>query len=266
MLDQDNAVLVAEVPLFKSGFKRAIETVIKTAGQEKIGESNLCISATGAHGIVYSHSDNDFKNLLNKFYINLPDGMPCIWVGRAKGAVNMTRCYGPDYFAEMMKESADRNIKHFLCGGMEGVADKLKIACEEKFNNYNIVGTFCPPFQKVDEYDYKGIAEMINTSGADIVWVGISTPKQEQFAWRLSKYTNVHFLIAVGAAFDFHIGNVKQAPSWMQRYGLEWFYRLLMEPKRLWKRYIEIVPLFAYYGMSDVLKFKFRNINTKKNE
>lgn len=222
------------------------------------GKTNLCISATGAHGMVYAKKNSEFKSILDSFYLNLPDGMPGVWVGRVKGAKGMGRCYGPDFFAEMMKATSGKDIKHLLCGGKEGVADQLKIACEEKFGNNNIVGTFCPPFKAVEDYDYKGIAEMINETGADIVWVGISTPKQEQFAWRLSKFTKVNFLITVGAAFDFHIGQVNQAPGWIQRAGMEWLFRLCIEPKRLWKRYIEIVPLFAYYGTLDVIKYKFK--------
>jgi N-acetylglucosaminyldiphosphoundecaprenol N-acetyl-beta-D-mannosaminyltransferase len=244
---------VLGVQLYSLNISSAVKHVNQIVSTSKC---NLCISATGAHGLIFAKKNTEFKAILQSFYINLPDGMPGVWVGRSKGAKEMERCYGPDFFAELMLDTSDKNIKHFLCGGMDGVADKLKIACEQKFNNHNIVGTFCPPFQDVNDYDYRGIADHINESGADIVWVGISTPKQEQFAWNLSKYTNVHFLITVGAAFDFHIGNVRQAPMNLQKMGLEWLFRLLVEPKRLWRRYIEIVPSFAYYGMLEVFNHK----------
>lgn len=252
-----NSVSVLGVPLFSKDIISATDTVVEES-LESVNTPNLCISATGAHGIITAQKNSKFKELLGNFYMNLPDGMPGVWVGKAKGAKGMDRCYGPDFFKAVMKDSNDKKVNHFLCGGKKGVADKLKVACEKKFNNKNIVGTFCPPFKKVDEYDYQSIADVINSSGADIVWIGISTPKQEQFAWRLSKYTNVSFLITVGAAFDFHIGNLRQAPSWMQRAGLEWFFRLLVEPKRLWKRYLEIVPLFLYYSGLDLAKHKFK--------
>ena len=250
-------ILVAGIPLYKLGFLEAVNEIITFARSSK-ETANYCISATGAHGIVFAQRNKNFKELLNNFFLNLPDGMPGVWVGGAKGAKKMERCYGPDFFAEVIRESANKKINHFLCGGMEGVAEKLKTACEQKFGNQNIVGTLCPPFKKIDEYDYQEIAKKINTSKTDIVWIGISTPKQEQFAMRLSEYTNVKFLITVGAAFDFHIGNVKQAPKWMQQSGLEWFFRLMVEPKRLWKRYFEIVPLFTYYGIKDLIEFKFK--------
>lgn len=255
----DNSVEVVGTPLYSKGLDSSVDRVIQVILNNKT-RRNWCISATGAHGMVFSKKNQSFKELLNNFYMNLPDGMPGVWVGKIKGAKLMTRCYGPDFFARVMNLSSNKEIKHYLCGGAEGVADKLKKTCEEKFNNTNIVGTFCPPFKNVDEYDYKGIAESINHSGTDIVWVGISTPKQEVFAMRLSKYTNVHFIATVGAAFDFHIGNIKQAPSWIQKIGMEWFFRLFTEPRRLYKRYLEIVPKFMFYGLMDIFQFHSRNI------
>lgn len=225
---------------------------------------NRCISATGAHGMITARKDEGFKNILNSFYANLPDGMPGVWVGKLKGEKAMKRCYGPDFFAETIEATAKREVKHFFCGGNEGVADELKISCREKFGNHHITGTYCPPFSAVEEYDYKGIARRINQSEADIVWVGISTPKQEKFAKNLSKYTDVHFLVTVGAAFDFHTGRLKQAPPWMQKYGLEWLFRLLAEPGRLYKRYFEIVPKFLIFSLGDLGSFHGRRLFQRK--
>lgn len=226
---------------------------------------NRCISATGAHGMITARKDEEFKNILNSFYANLPDGMPGVWVGKLKGEKAMKRCYGPDFFAETMKASAQSDIKHFLCGGTEGVAEELRTSCREKFGNHQITGTYCPPFKAADEYDYEGIARLINQSGADFVWVGISTPKQEKFARNLSEYTNVHFIATVGAAFDFHTGRLKQAPPWMQKYGLEWMFRLLAEPRRLYKRYFEIVPKFLIFSLRDIGSFHGRRLFQKKS-
>lgn len=251
----DDTIEVLGVQMYNKDLETFLNHVLDVISKVS-PQSNRCVSATGAHGIIHAIKHATYKELLNGFYANLPDGMPAVWVGRTKGANEMQRCYGPDLFAGLMKISADKNIKHFLCGGKEGVAEKLKNACAIKFGNKNIVGSYCPPFKKVDEYDYEEIAEKINKSGTDIVWVGISTPKQEQFAKGLAEYTNTHFLITVGAAFDFHIGQLHQAPSWMQKVGLEWFFRLLVEPRRLFKRYLEIVPAFLFYGIKDVYKHK----------
>lgn len=222
-------------------------------------KSNYCISATGAHGIITAKKDYSFKNILNSFYINLPDGMPSVWIGRLKGAKEMERCYGPDFFKETMKATADKNIRHYFCGGQEGVAEELKESVGKKFNNFNIVGTYSPPFREMTDDEMNKLAEAINSKGTNIVWIGLSTPKQEKFAYKLSKFAKVNFICTVGAAFDFHTGKVKQAPAILQKMGLEWFFRLLMEPKRLWKRYFEIVPLFIWYNFLEFIKGDFFN-------
>ncbi len=245
------SIEVLEIPLYVGSIDKISSELLSDIGRK---ESN-CISASGAHGLVFSKKNKDFKSILLSFYLNLPDGMPGVWVGRLKGEKEMNRCYGPDFFMETMKASS-KNVQHFLCGGKEGVADQLKQVCEKQFGA-QISGTFCPPFLPVDKYDYEEIAKKVNASNANFVWIGLSTPKQEEFASYLSKHTTVDYICCVGAAFDFHIGNVKQAPSWMQKLALEWFFRLMVEPKRLWKRYFEIVPLFIYYNFAELFKKKF---------
>lgn len=230
-------------------------------------KNNNCVSATGAHGLIIAQREKYFKKILNHFYANLPDGMPGVWIGRLKGAKEMQRCYGPDFFKETMIATRDEKINHFFCGGKDGVAEELKKVCYEQFGNYNVVGTYSPPFREMTDEELKELAEKINTLNTNIVWIGLSTPKQEIFAYRLSKFTNVNFICTVGAAFDFHTGKVKQAPSWIQKIGMEWFFRLLMEPKRLWKRYFEIVPLFIWYNIIELLKGEFfKNTDGVYNE
>jgi N-acetylglucosaminyldiphosphoundecaprenol N-acetyl-beta-D-mannosaminyltransferase len=183
--------------------------------------------------------------------------MPGVWVGKLKGAKKMERCYGPDFFKEVIIASKFRRMNHFFCGGKEGVAKELKRICEEKFENHNIVGIYSPPFRELTDDEMKVLAEDINSKNSDIVWIALSTPKQEIFAYRLSKFTNVHFICTIGAAFDFYTGKIKQAPGWLQLVGLEWLFRLIIEPRRLWKRYFEIVPLFIWYNFLELVKGKF---------
>ena len=244
-------VNIVGIPIFAGRFQEAIDTILKNIPFAK----NHLISLTGAHGIVISSKEPSFRGILLKFNLNLPDGVPNVWVGRIKGHKEIERCYGPDIFEAILSSTADKNITHYFCGGKEGVALKLQDICQKKFNNYNVVGTYCPPFTHVSKYDYSGIGKMINNKQADIIWIGISTPKQEYFAYNLSKYTNSKYLITVGAAFDFHIGAIKQAPKWIQRFGLEWFYRLLIEPRRLFRRYFEIVPRYVYLILKDFITF-----------
>jgi len=245
-------IKVLNIPLFDQGLEVAVLDVVTMCLSDQPKE-NRCISATGAHGITQAYKHPEFKTILKSFYLNLPDGMPCVWVGQLKGASEMDRCYGPDFFREVIIATKDLPIRHYFCGGKDGVAEELKGVCLTKYGNPNVVGTFCPPFRELSETECINLANVINEKETDILWIGISTPKQEKLAKRLSQYTNIHFLATVGAAFDFHIGKVQQAPRLMQKLGLEWFFRLCMEPKRLFKRYLEIVPCFIYYNLIEFL-------------
>lgn len=250
-------VKILGIPMYAADIGSATALVLGHCRSSK--RSNHCVSATGAHGLVYAQRNRTFDKILKNFYINLPDGMPGVWIGKLKGKKMMKRCYGPSFFESVMIESRDSPVTHFFCGGKKGVADELRIAVKSRFGNHNVVGTLCPPFQDVEAYDYDSIAHTINQTNANIVWIGLSTPKQELFASRLAEKTNVHFIVTVGAAFDFHTGKVPQAPSLVQNFGLEWLFRLLMEPKRLYRRYLEIIPLFIYYSLRELLFLHAKN-------
>ncbi len=251
MNERKDVVHVLNIPMYSKNIETATSEVIDTCLNAP--KENRMISATGAHGSVFAQKNKEFFETLNLFTANLPDGQPMVWVGKMKKAKSMKRCYGPDFFEMVLRETAEHPIRHFLCGGREGVADQLAIACGEKFNNHNISGTYCPPFLPVEEYDYEEVGRQINESGADFVWIGLSTPKQELFAKNLRNYTDVHFIGTVGAAFDFHTGSIQKAPRFISRMGLEWFYRLCQEPRRLFRRYAEIVPMFIYYNFRELV-------------
>lgn len=246
---------VLGVPLYDKTIDDAVESIIADLRNPSVAEINRCISATGAHGLVEAHKDAGFKTILSHFFMNLPDGMPGVWVGRMKGAKTMQRCYGPDFFKALITTTGGLPVNHFFCGGKEGVANQLKEVCKEQFSNNKITGIYCPPFRELTDAEMEVLGQQIIDSGAHVVWIGLSTPKQEKFAIRLSNFTKTGFIITVGAAFDFHTGRVKQAPKWMQNAGLEWFFRLLMEPKRLYKRYFEIVPKFIWLNIKEFLDF-----------
>lgn len=248
-------VKVLDVPLYDRCIDDAVNEIVTGLLQNDTPTLPLCISATGAHGLVEANKDNVFKQVLSRFHMNLPDGMPAVWVGRLKGAKQMKRCYGPDFFEAMMKATANKPIHHFFCGGKEGVAEELKQVVGRKFMNHGVTGVFCPPFRDMSTTEMEALGQQIQQSGAHIVWIGLSTPRQEKFATRLVQYTQTRCIITVGAAFDFHTGRVKQAPKWMQNMGLEWFFRVLMEPKRLYKRYLEIVPKFIWLNIKEFLDF-----------
>jgi N-acetylglucosaminyldiphosphoundecaprenol N-acetyl-beta-D-mannosaminyltransferase len=242
---------VLGIPLYDSGMKKAVQHIIDIClGHHK---ENRCVSATGAHGLVFAKKNQEFANILKSFYINLPDGRPNAIVGKIKGAKDMEQCTGPDFFMNIMKATSQTQVKHYFCGGKEGVAEELKLNCEKKFGNNNIVGLYSPPFRLMTNEELKVLGDEINAKNTDIVWIGLSTPKQEFFARRLCQYVNVHFIITVGAAFDFHSNKIREAPWIFQFLCLEWFYRLCIDPKRLWRRYLEIVPKFIFYNLKELI-------------
>lgn len=242
---------VLGIPLYNLGMKSAVQHILDICSSPP--GKNRCVSATGAHGLVYAKKNQDFADVLNDFYINLPDGRPAALVGRLKGGKEMEQITGPDFFKHIMEATSQTTVKHYFCGGKEGVAEELKLNCEKKFGNKNIIGTFSPPFRLMTEAELKTLGDEINNRSTDIVWIGLSTPKQEFFASRLCQYVNVHFIITVGAAFDFHSGKLREAPWIFQVLYLEWFYRLCNDPGRLWRRYLEIVPKFIFYNLKELL-------------
>jgi len=234
-----------------------LQNITATSASQDGLKYNKCVSATGAHGLVQSKRDIIFGQILSSFFCNLPDGMPAVWIGRLKGAKTMRRCYGPDFFKKSIIATKDTTIRHYFCGGKRGIAEELREVCNGDFGNHNIAGVYSPPFRELSDTEMKGLADEINVLRTDIVWIGLSTPKQEIFAHRLARFTNVHFICTVGAAFDFHTKRLKQAPKALQALGLEWLFRFLMEPKRLWKRYAKIVPLFMWYNLLELINGRF---------
>ena len=203
------------------------------------------ICVTGVHGVMEAQDDANFKKILNAAFLCTPDGMPMVWAGKLNGQREMNRVYGPDLMLDVCAWSETSGAKHFFYGGADGVAELLAQKLKLKFPKLEIVGTFTPPFRALNTDEEKKLREQVTATQPDIFWIGLSTPKQEKFMAEFLPKLDTTLMIGVGAAFDFHSGRVKQAPRWMQRSGLEWFYRLCSEPRRLAKRYFKNNPLFA---------------------
>jgi len=202
------------------------------------------VCVTPAHAIMDYRRDPELLRIANRSGLTTPDGMSIVWLLRLMGHRHVGRVYGPDLMLEVCKHSAAEGWRHFLYGGKPGVADRLASRLEARIPGINIVGTHSPPFRHLSPQKDEEIIRQINDSGADIVWVGLSTPKQERWmADQLGKIA-APVMVGVGAAFDFLSGTKPQAPRWMQRSGLEWLFRLMTEPRRLWRRYIKY-PYFA---------------------
>ena len=203
------------------------------------------ICVTGVHGVMEAQDDPAFKKILNDAFLCTPDGMPMVWAGKLNGHREMSRVYGPDLMLDVCAWSEISGVKQFFYGGADGVAELLAQKLKEKFPKLQVVGTFTPPFRALNADELKKLQSQVRAAAPDIFWVGLSTPKQEKFMAEFLPQLDATLMIGVGAAFDFHTGRVRQAPRWMQHSGLEWFYRLCQEPRRLAKRYFKNNPLFA---------------------
>jgi N-acetylglucosaminyldiphosphoundecaprenol N-acetyl-beta-D-mannosaminyltransferase len=201
------------------------------------------------HGVVQAQDMPELHDLHQQADMITPDGMPLVLVAKMRG-LPVSRTSGPDLMPYVLQQSATSGLKHYFYGGKPGIAEQLKAAFEARFPGVNIVGTATPPFRDMTDAELAEHAATINASGAQVVWVGISTPKQEFLMQRMKPLLGAT-LIGVGAAFDFHTGAVKRAPLWMQRSGLEWLHRLCSEPKRLWRRYLVMAPRFVVMMIAD---------------
>ena len=248
-----NRVNVLGVGLSVLNLRTALAAIADAVRTRRKGY--VCV--TGVHGVMEAQDDAAFKHILNGAFLCTPDGMPMVWAGKLNGHGDMCRVYGPDLMLEVCAWSETSGGKHFFYGGADGVAELLAQKLKAKFPRLQVVGTYTPPFRALNADEQKNLATQISETKPDILWVGLSTPKQEKFMAEYLPKLDVTLMIGVGAAFDFHSGRVKQAPRWMQRSGLEWFYRLCSEPRRLAKRYCRNNPLF-------VLKFFCQLTGLKK--
>ena len=219
----------------------ALEEIERWIGERTA--NYVCV--TGVHGVMESRGDEQLRNFHNRAGLVTPDGMPLVWIGRVLGHARMRRVYGPDLMRALTARSVTHGYRHFYFGGAPGVAERLAATLKAEHPGLEIVGTLSPPFRPLTADEDAAVIKTIDAARPDIVWVGLSTPKQERWMAAYIGRLRPTVLIGVGAAFDFLGGTKKQAPPWMQRNGLEWLFRLGSEPRRLWRRYLRIVPGFA---------------------
>jgi len=196
------------------------------------------VCVTGVHGVMEAQRSPEFRSILNRAFLVTPDGMPTVWVGKLQGHYYMRRVFGPDLMLEVCRRSPARGYTHFLYGGKPGVAEQLRGVLAQAFPGIEVVGTYVPPFRDLSCAEEASLIRQVSLSKPDIIWVGLSTPRQERFMWKYLHRLNSTLMIGVGAAFDIHTGRIKDAPSWIKLSGLQWLHRLCQEPSRLWKRYL----------------------------
>jgi N-acetylglucosaminyldiphosphoundecaprenol N-acetyl-beta-D-mannosaminyltransferase len=210
-------------------------SIIESAVREGMS-GYVCL--TGVHGVMEAQRDSQFRDILNHALLVAPDGMPTVWVGRMQGNSTMKRVFGPDLMLEVCRRSAGTGIRHFLYGGNPGIASELAERLRRRFPGITVVGAFTPPFRPLEPSEQLALERQMESTLPDIVWVGLSTPKQEKFMAANFRRLPCKIMVGVGAAFDIHTGHVKDAPKWIKDAGLQWAHRLCQEPGRLWKRYL----------------------------
>lgn len=238
-----SAVEVVGIPITVIDYDRTLEWIDAMVSTRRRGY----VCACNVHTVMAAREDPELRAALMTSSLNVPDGQPLVWALNALGSRLTDRVYGPELMARACAHAAaETGHRVYLYGGHDRVA--LRQLCEslrDRFPGINIVGGYSPPFRALRPEERAAIAEDINDSEADVVWVGIGVPKQEKWMAAFRSQLEAPVLIGVGAAFDFLAGRVPQAPPWLQRRGLEWAYRLAQEPRRLWPRYLRYNPRFV---------------------
>ena len=206
------------------------------------------------HGIMLARSDPELRAIHSDAAMNLPDGMPLVHVARRRGHRAIGRVAGTDLVEALADAGRGAGLRHYFYGGKPGVAENMAAALTRRFPGLVVAGCASPPFGEVDDVTTAQALAAIITARADVVWVGLSTPRQERWMHRHHRALPGMTLIGVGAAFDFITGEVRRAPRWMQRATLEWLHRLLSEPSRLWRRYLVLAPRFAWLILTESAK------------
>lgn len=216
---------------------------IVTGWVERREAQYLCV--TGVHGVMESQRDEALRQIHNRSGLTVPDGMPLVWCAHQAGAEHVRRVYGPDLMLAVLERAAERGWSSYFYGGAPGVPEDLAAAMGRRFPGLRVAGAESPPFRELTADESTQMVARINAAAPDLVWVGLSTPKQERWMAAHRAAMDAPALFGVGAAFDFHTGRVRQAPAWMQQRGLEWAFRLGVEPRRLWRRYLRNNPAFV---------------------
>jgi N-acetylglucosaminyldiphosphoundecaprenol N-acetyl-beta-D-mannosaminyltransferase len=209
------------------------------------------VAFTGMHGVTEAQVDPSLKQILNSADLVVADGMPLVWLGRRHGRDMRRRVYGPELL-ETFCCNTGPFYRHYFYGGGPGVAERLAEVLNERYG-VRTVGTYSPPFRPLTGEEEAEVVRRIRAAAPDVVWVGLSTPKQERWMYDYRARLGVPVMAGVGAAFDFLAGTVRQAPVWMRENGLEWLFRLANEPLRLWRRYLVLGPRFACEVLLELL-------------
>jgi N-acetylglucosaminyldiphosphoundecaprenol N-acetyl-beta-D-mannosaminyltransferase len=226
-------VSILGVPVEAQRYEPAIQALLEGA---RSGGPRRAHFAT-VHSVVEATDRPALREAFRSAWMVCTDGVPLAWVARLRGAPAERVC-GPDVMLSLCDRGRDATLRHYFLGGGPGTAERLAARLVAKFPGLAVVGTATPPFRAQTEDEDEATVRAINATSPDVVWVGLGSPKQELWAASHETQLSCHLILPVGAAFDFHSGGVPRAPGWMRRLGLEWLFRLAMEPRRLLRRYL----------------------------
>jgi N-acetylglucosaminyldiphosphoundecaprenol N-acetyl-beta-D-mannosaminyltransferase len=241
-IPRPDTVPILGVPLALTDYDRVLAWIDEMVARRERGY--VCVA--NVHTVMAFSEDPALHDAVLGSSLNLPDGQPLVWAVNALGYHLASRVYGPELMLRACARAASTGHRLYLYGGHnQGALVELALNLRRRYPGVRIVGGYSPPHRAVREDESAAVAAEINRSGADVVWVGIGVPKQEKWMAEMRDAIEAPVLVGVGAAFDFHAGRVPQAPNWMQEAGLEWAYRLVREPRRLWRRYMRYNPRFV---------------------
>jgi N-acetylglucosaminyldiphosphoundecaprenol N-acetyl-beta-D-mannosaminyltransferase len=254
-LVQPDEVSVLGVPVAVTDYEHTMDWIDAMVARRERGY----ICAASVYPLMVCQDDPELRDAVLGSSLTVPDGQPLVWAMNALGEASPSRVYGPDLMARYCERSAATGTRMFLYGGRnQGALVQLTLNLRRRYPGLRIVGGYAPPYRELTEDERQRVIDEIGGSGADVVWVGIGVPKQEKWMACMRKELEAPVLIGVGAAFDFHAGITPQAPERVQNLGLEWLFRLIQEPRRLWRRYLRYNPRFIVGFVRQYLRHRRR--------
>lgn len=219
------------------------------------------VTVNNVHTMMEGYWNASYQTIINEAFLSIPDGKPLEVVGKLKGNKKISRLFGPSVMESFIDWGRKDGISHFFFGSSEATLLKLRQSIETKYPGTIIAGMVSPPYQPIEQWSNEDFIQSINAAQPDFIWIGLGAPKQE--CWMHSNYGKIEkgILFGIGAGFDYLAGNTKHAPEWMKKFALEWLYRLIQEPHRLWKRYLKTIPQFVFFASLELLGIKLKRAN-----
>jgi N-acetylglucosaminyldiphosphoundecaprenol N-acetyl-beta-D-mannosaminyltransferase len=248
-------ILGNKIDCFK-GYRELYDNVLENYRTNTVQKGYITVN--NVHTMIEGYWNSAYQTIINNGYLSIPDGKPLEIVGRLKGHKKISRLFGPSVMERFIDWGRQDGISHFFFGSSEETLLKLRQTIEFKYPGTRISGMISPPYKSIEEWDNEKFVQAMNMAKPDFIWIGLGAPKQEH--WMYNHYSKIDrgILFGVGAGFDYLAGNINHAPAWMKKSALEWLYRLIQEPRRLWKRYFKTIPQFIFFASLELLGIKFK--------